>query len=749
LATPARAARGPIVGLPESLESLFKGREHLLTELHRALRGQRDVALQSASPRAGHVAGHGGGGIGKTRLAIEYAWRHRDDYPGGIFFVVAARRDPLAIWAELARRAPQLFPGDLTRDEEAAVAFARWLSDPAQGAKLIVLDDVQAESSKELFVRFGKREVSGQGIWPIPAEAGVSVLITTRLRGVRGALEVEVTALDAEAARDLLVERSGRRRLSSEEETAALDLADRVLGGHPLALSLAGAYLRETGAGFSIASYRDKVARVGTMTALEEAASRAGYQVDDYERSILETYRLSRGLLLPTNSIDARALRLLSIASCLAANVPIDRRLLRRALADEGAADDEEVGLSTERLLKLSLLSPSRDEQSEEGDVIIHPLVADYTRVAIGEEEQKRVELAVVTTMTRLLPDHYMAMWKIAQKAHGDWEWLTSFREAHVDAVWRRSERYPTRWVGRLGAALGDLRVARGNLTSAREAFECSLAVREHLALQDAENAEWQRDLLVSHNRIGDVLMAQGQREEALSAYRAGLAIIECLAAQDAGNAQWQRDLSVSYDDIGDVLMAQRQKEEALSADRAGLAIRERLAAQDAENAEWQRDLSVSYNKIADVFMVQGHRKEALWAYRVSLAIMERLVAQDAGNAQWQRDLSVGQNRIGDVLMARGQREEALSAYRAGLAISERLASQDAGNAQWQSDLAASCFRMGDALAGSSSDTCMEARTWLKRARRILMDLHATSRLAYQEQQWLLFIEQKLATLPP
>ena len=73
---------------------------------------------------------------------------------------------------------------------------------------------------------------------------------------------------------------------------------------------------------------------------------------------------------------------------------------------------------------------------------------------------------------------------------------------------------------------------------------------------------------------IGDVLVKQGNLPEALKSYRAGLAIGERLAGSDAGNADWQRDLSVSYDRVGDVLVKQGNLPEALKSYRAGLAIR-------------------------------------------------------------------------------------------------------------------------------------------------------------------------------
>src|SRR5262249_13108883 len=87
--------------------------------------------------------------------------------------------------------------------------------------------------------------------------------------------------------------------------------------------------------------------------------------------------------------------------------------------------------------------------------------------------------------------------------------------------------------------------------------------------------------------------------EEAVDAYRGSLAIRERLAHLDPANAQWQRDLSVSYNKIGDVLVAQEEREDALTAYRTSLVIREMLVQVDAANTEWQRDLIVSYVKVS------------------------------------------------------------------------------------------------------------------------------------------------------
>ena len=66
---------------------------------------------------------------------------------------------------------------------------------------------------------------------------------------------------------------------------------------------------------------------------------------------------------------------------------------------------------------------------------------------------------------------------------------------------------------------------AQGNLPAALAAYQASLAIFERLAKADPGNAEWQRELSVTQDRIGDVLIAQGNLPGALAAYEASLAM--------------------------------------------------------------------------------------------------------------------------------------------------------------------------------------------------------------------------------
>ncbi len=91
------------------------------------------------------------------------------------------------------------------------------------------------------------------------------------------------------------------------------------------------------------------------------------------------------------------------------------------------------------------------------------------------------------------------------------------------------------------------MRVAQGDLAGALAGLHRRQGNRRPLATADPGNAQWQRDLSVSWDKLGDVRVAQGNLAGALQAFTAGKDIADQLATADPGNAQWQRDLIVSH----------------------------------------------------------------------------------------------------------------------------------------------------------------------------------------------------------
>ena len=103
--------------MPFPRNSEFVGRDGDLVRLHACLSGSGPVGIRPAGLT-------GMGGIGKTQLAVEYVYRHRSDYPDGIFWIDAAgplaegfarlATDPRLRWAE----------NDHPRDEQIRAAFS-------------------------------------------------------------------------------------------------------------------------------------------------------------------------------------------------------------------------------------------------------------------------------------------------------------------------------------------------------------------------------------------------------------------------------------------------------------------------------------------------------------------------------------------------------------------------------------------------------------------------------------------------
>jgi len=248
---------------------------------------------------------------------------------------------------------------------------------------------------------------------------------------------------------------------------------------------------------------------------------------------------------------------------------------------------------------------------------------------------------------------------------------------------------------------VGDVIFAQGDAAAALVEYRAARNLREALVAKDPDKAEWKVELAISHDKIGTVALTQGDAPAALAEYRVSLAITESLAAKDPANVARQRDLAFSHNAVGNVLFKQRDLPAALAQYQKSLAIVEPLAAKDPDNAEWQRALSVSHNKLGNVMFTQKNYVGALYEYRADLVISEALAAKDPSNAGRQADLSVTHNKIGNTLLAQNNASGALAEYEASVAINAALVARDPTNADRQRALSVAHNKAGDAQATS------------------------------------------------
>jgi hypothetical protein len=192
------------------------GQEQALKDVRKQLtEGKRTAIGQTAAFR-------GLGGLGKTQLAVEYAYRHRSDYPNGVIWI-NADQDIDAQLIEIAHKGRWIAPESEHKYKlQIAQQRIRSYSDC-----LIIFDNLDDRRAIDAYL-------------PEP-DATPHVLVTSRIDHADFA-PVPLELLDEKLSLELLIQESGRIPGSKEEESAARGIAQS-LGGLPLALELAGAYL--------------------------------------------------------------------------------------------------------------------------------------------------------------------------------------------------------------------------------------------------------------------------------------------------------------------------------------------------------------------------------------------------------------------------------------------------------------------------------------------------------------------------
>ncbi|MBM7079886.1 FxSxx-COOH system tetratricopeptide repeat protein [Micromonospora humida] len=338
----------------------FAGRGSELAELRARLSSGGAAAVQAV---------HGLGGVGKTQLALEYAYRHRADYD--------------VVWWISAEQSGAI------GEQFSALGIALGVLD-AQ------VDSVIAQSKVKEYLRRRDRwllifdnaeEPDALRLW-LPDGAG-HVLVTSRNTSWgQLARTLQLDVLPRVEAVELLT-----LRLARISATEAGQLAED-LGGLPLALAQAASYLAEFG--MSVTDYR-QVLREETLAVLGEG------QPAGYPHSLAAAATLS---ITALSGKDPAALAVLHLCAFLAPEpVPTDLvvTIARHADLQLGVLVPlaQIIDKPLQRQRAISAVGASGLARVELGKITVHRLVQAIVRdqidPAVAAELRVRIEAALGT----------------------------------------------------------------------------------------------------------------------------------------------------------------------------------------------------------------------------------------------------------------------------------------------------------------------------------------------------------------
>src|SRR5581483_5848444 len=325
----------------------FTGREEELKALRASLLAGETAALVQAIT--------GLGGIGKTQLALEYAYRHGADYDA-VWWVRS--EDPLTLAGDFANLAVKLdLPEKDAKEQQVIVdAVKEWLR--LNQGWLLIFDN--AEDVKLT-----------RGYIP-PGNTG-HVIITARNRQwENSAKPVTVKSLPVAKAIEFLCKRAGQ-----QDDGTAKSLAE-TLGCLPLAVEQAGAYIKACGCSFK--HYLDLFeARQGELMQEGELST-------EYSATVATTWNLSFQIVEKENPPAAELLRLCAFFAPDA--IPL-QMLVKGAkeLPDALAATVRDAFLLDKAVMALRKYSLVEVENEK---LTIHRLVQAVVRHALNRDEFKQ-----------------------------------------------------------------------------------------------------------------------------------------------------------------------------------------------------------------------------------------------------------------------------------------------------------------------------------------------------------------------
>jgi tetratricopeptide (TPR) repeat protein len=543
---------GPVVSNLPPRNLNFTGREELLEQLHASLQPRQAAAVVQVQAQALH----GLGGVGKTQLVLEYAYRYERDYD--------------LIWWVTAEQ-PATIPGQLI-----ALASRLGLPEHADQAETIrALWDALRPRERWLLVFDNAEDPADLRPW-WPPNSG-RVLVTSRNQAWSGlAATIAVDVLPRAEAIAFL----GRRL---DRHDPALDRLADALGDLPLALEQAAAYVDETA--IAVNDYLDLLANhARELFQLGRPATT--------EQTIATTWTVSVQRLREQTPAAEDLLRLWAFlaAEDIPRTLPTDHPDLLSERLAATVRDPLGYQQAIGALRRYSLIRTSQNGEA----LSVHRLVQAVTRHQLSPEQERRWATAALRLVRAAFPNHLgdVNAWPgyarllphaltVIDHASGlsiDLENTTWLLREAGSYLWQRGDYHQARILSEHALALDEAHFGadhphtaislnnlaevlreQGDLDAARTMHERSLAIREvRLGAEDPLTA-------YSLNNLAIVLEAQGDLDGARPLFERALHIREArLDADHPDTAQSLNNLAIVLQKQGDLAAARPLFERAL-----------------------------------------------------------------------------------------------------------------------------------------------------------------------------------------